>query len=75
MRIAFSSIITGESLDVAVLAKTAEGLGYDSFWVGEHPIFPVVNTAEETSPPGGPAWPSLFNPQHSTDPSQLTPHV
>ena len=44
MRIAFSSIITGESLDVAVLAKTAEGLGYDSFWVGEHPIFPVVNT-------------------------------
>ena len=52
MRIAFSSIITGESLDVAVLAKTAEGLGYDSFWVGEHPIFPVVNTAEETSPYG-----------------------
>ncbi len=41
MKIGFSANVTSESVDVAVLAKRAEELGYDSFWMGEHPVFPV----------------------------------
>ena len=34
-------IATEYSVDIALLAKRAEDLGFDSLWVGEHPIIPV----------------------------------
>lgn len=36
---------TNTSMDPAVLAKRAEELGFESFWVPEHPILPVQTTA------------------------------
>ena len=36
---------TAYSLDTAVLAKHAEELGFESFWVPEHPVIPVTTTS------------------------------
>ena len=44
MKIGIFVFQTGNSVDTAVLAKKAEDLGFDSFWVPEHAIIPV-NTA------------------------------
>ena len=41
MNIGISTFPTDYSADVAVIAKRAEELGFDSFWVPEHPILPV----------------------------------
>ena len=35
---------TAASMDVAVLAKRAEELGFASFWVPEHPVIPVTTS-------------------------------
>ena len=44
---------TSESQDTAVLAKRAEALGFESFWVPEHPIIPVYTTSAPRSSPDG----------------------
>ena len=44
MRIGVNVFLTDYSIDVSVLAKRAEELGYDSFWVPEHPVIPVNAT-------------------------------
>ena len=36
---------TGDSVDSAILAKHAEDLGFESFWVPEHAIIPVHTTS------------------------------
>src|SRR5215468_7745325 len=36
---------TQHPVDVAVVARQAEALGFDSLWVGEHPIMPVYSTS------------------------------
>ena len=36
---------TGSSVDPAVLAKRAEELGFESFWVSEHVIIPLETTS------------------------------
>ena len=36
---------TADSLDTAVLARHAEALGFESFWVPEHPVIPVTTTS------------------------------
>ncbi|MCY3543773.1 MAG: LLM class F420-dependent oxidoreductase [Chloroflexi bacterium] len=41
MNIGISTFPTDYSADVAVIAKRAEELGFESFWVPEHPILPV----------------------------------
>jgi probable F420-dependent oxidoreductase len=48
MDIGVSTFLTDYSVDIAVVAKRAEELGFDSLWVPEHAIIPV-----ETSSP----WP------------------
>ena len=45
MKIGVSTIITDSSIDVAVLARRAEELGFDSLWLGEHPIIPVTSAS------------------------------
>ena len=44
MDIGILSFQTGDSMDPAVLAKRAEELGFESFWVPEHPIIPLEAT-------------------------------
>ena len=41
MDIGISTLPTERSIDIAVLAKRAEELGFDSIWVPEQPILPV----------------------------------
>ena len=38
----FHYLSTVYAIDPAVLAKRAEELGFDSFWLPEHPIMPVT---------------------------------
>jgi probable F420-dependent oxidoreductase len=44
---------TAFSLDTAVLAKHAEDLGFESFWVPEHPIIPVTTSSPYRGSPDG----------------------
>ena len=48
MNIGLSTIPTDYSIDIALLARWAEEMGFESLWVPEHPVIPV-----ETSTP----WP------------------
>ncbi|HEY5932836.1 MAG TPA: LLM class F420-dependent oxidoreductase [Nitrospira sp.] len=44
---------TAFSLDTAMLAKHAEDLGFESFWVPEHPIIPVTTSSPYRGSPDG----------------------
>ena len=53
MNIGVSTFPTDYSIDIAVLARRAEELGFDSLWVPEHPILPVnAKTPWPGSPEG-----------------------
>ena len=41
MKVGIFVLQTEYSLDVAILAEKAEDLGFESFWVAEHPVMPV----------------------------------
>lgn len=45
MKIGVMLFPTKDPVDIAVIAKRAEELGFDSLWVGEHPIMPVHGTS------------------------------
>ncbi len=45
MKIRVSTTITDHSIDVAALDRRAEELGFDSLWLGEHPVIPVTSTS------------------------------
>ena len=46
MDIGVSMVISSESMDVADLAQRAEALGFESFWLPEHPVIPVTTTSK-----------------------------
>jgi probable F420-dependent oxidoreductase len=53
MNIGISLFSGRQPLDTAVVAQKAEALGFDSLWLGEHPIIPVqVATRYQGSPDG-----------------------
>ena len=41
------------SLDPAVLARRADELGFESFWVPEHPVIPLQTSSPYPSSPDG----------------------
>jgi probable F420-dependent oxidoreductase len=45
MKIGISLFSGQQPLDTAVVAQRAEALGFDSLWMGEHPVMPVHSTA------------------------------
>ena len=45
MQIGITARVSSTSLDPAILAKRAEELGFESFWLPEHPILPVNTTS------------------------------
>jgi probable F420-dependent oxidoreductase len=53
MKIGIFMFQTADVLDPAVLAKRAEELGFESFWVPEHPIIPVKTTSPYRGSPDG----------------------
>ena len=53
MNIGISLFSGRQPVDVAVVAQKAEALGFDSLWVGEHPIMPVHSTSPFPGSPDG----------------------
>ena len=53
MDIGVSMVISSNSMDVAVLAEKAEALGFDSFWLPEHPVIPVKTNSKYGGTPDG----------------------
>lgn len=53
MKIGIFMFQTADVLDPAVLAKRAEELGFESFWVPEHPIIPVKTSSPYRGSPDG----------------------
>ena len=53
MKIGVSAVINSGSMDVAELARRAEELGFDSFWLPEHPVIPAHTTSRYGGTPDG----------------------
>jgi len=53
MHIGIFVFATADSMDPAVLAKQAEELGFESFWVPEHPMLPVKTSSPYPASPDG----------------------
>ena len=53
MKIGVSIIIDSNSEDVAAIAQRAEELGFESFWLPEHPLIPVHTTSKYGGTPDG----------------------
>ena len=53
MNIGISLFSAQHPLDPAVVAQKAEALGFDSLWLGEHPVMPVHSTAPAPGTSGG----------------------
>ena len=45
MNIGISLFSGRQPIDTAVVAQKAEALGFDSLWLGEHPVIPVHSTS------------------------------
>ncbi|HLW70581.1 MAG TPA: LLM class F420-dependent oxidoreductase [Candidatus Binataceae bacterium] len=57
MKIGVMIAATAESGNLAEIAREAENLGYESFFIPEHPVIPV---GFKTAPPGGGALPEHY---------------
>ena len=53
MDIGISTFPTDYSIDIALLAKRAEDMGFESLWVPEHPIIPVTSSSPWPGSPDG----------------------
>ena len=53
MKIGIMMFPTRHPVDVAVVARQAEALGFDSIWLGEHQIIPVHSTSPAPGSSGG----------------------
>ena len=53
MNIGVSLFPGQQPIDAAVVAQKAEALGFDSLWMGEHPVMPVHSTAPAPGTSGG----------------------
>ena len=61
MKIGIFVFLTGYSADPATLARKAEDLGFESFWVPEHPVLPVSSTSPFPSPSDNGRIPDSYN--------------
>ena len=59
MDIGVSARASSDSVDPAELAKKAEELGFESFWLPEHPIIPVHTTSRYGGTPDGSIPPAM----------------
>lgn len=53
MNIGISTFPTDYSVDIAILARRAEEMGFESLWVPEHPIIPVTTSSPWPGSPDG----------------------
>ncbi len=61
MDVGVSMAISSKSMDVAVLAQRAEALGFESFWLPEHPVIPVTTTSKYGGTPDGSIPPMMMD--------------
>ncbi len=61
MDVGVAMVISSKSMDVAVLAQRAEALGFESFWLPEHPIVPVTTTSKYGGTPDGSIPPFMMD--------------
>ena len=54
MDVGISTFLTDYSIDVAVLARRAEEMGFESLWLPEHPVIPVGFSTPWPGSPGDP---------------------
>jgi probable F420-dependent oxidoreductase len=59
MKIGMNTRVSSRSLDVAVVAQTAEALGFESLWLPEHGVMPVHVTTRYQGTPDGSIPPSM----------------
>jgi probable F420-dependent oxidoreductase len=57
MKIGVMTPATAEAGDIATLAREAENLGFESFFIPEHPVIPI---GFKTVPPGGGSLPEHY---------------
>ncbi len=65
MNVGISVPLPAYLVDPAFMARTAEALGFESFWCAEHPFVPVHTTSRFSGSPDG-AIPETYN--HFVDP-------
>ena len=53
MNIGISPFSGRQPIDTAVVAQKAEALGFDSLWLGEHPVIPVHSSSPAPGTSGG----------------------
>ena len=53
MKIGVSTVFNSNSTNVAGIAQKAEEVGFDSFWLPEHPVIPVHTTSRYGGTPDG----------------------
>ncbi len=53
MKIGVSTVINSNSMGPAELARKAEDVGFDSFWLPEHPVIPVHSNSRYGGTPDG----------------------
>jgi probable F420-dependent oxidoreductase len=59
MKIGMNTRVSSQSLDVAVVAQTAEALGFESLWLPEHAVMPVQVTTRYQGSVDGSIPPSM----------------
>ena len=53
MKVGVSTVFNSNSTNVSDLARKAEEVGFDSFWLPEHPVIPVQTTSKYGGTPDG----------------------
>src|SRR5712664_3029258 len=66
MKIAISCVITEETAGPAVVARTAESLGFEGLFIPEHPVIPVVHRTRYPDPASDGEIPEFYS--HMPDP-------
>jgi probable F420-dependent oxidoreductase len=69
MKIAISCVITEDTARPAVIARTAESLGFEGLFIPEHPVIPVVSRTRYPDPRGNGEIPEFYS--HMPDPFVL----
>ena len=71
MNIGIEMSIFSQSVDVAVLARQAEELGFESLWLGEHPFIPVETSSHQYPPAAAASGPVESAPRNTDERSHL----
>ena len=61
MKVGVSTVFNSNSTNVAELARKAEEVGFDSFWLPEHPVIPVNTTSQYGGTPDGSIPPHMYD--------------